>query len=296
MNLDEKECPYCAEIIKAKATKCRHCGSDLSQTFTPNLKVNREDVSNFQLQESRKSYTGWIILAFVAVILTFTNPTEKDFKYEIVKKIQESGKVDDSNPFEKLIVGFASYAIDSATERKDYLIFSIFEIDTSILKIINPDTPRLKFLGIGGQIIPIYLNVNETLSSLEKIPEIFNNFLTNNKVIESIKDNQTSDVSNGIANDSNVDNGELDDAYLQSYKGKYSSDCNNSESPFIRITKSAIVIKVDGQIHRANYQSTRVDIYGRTEPPIDPIEIEIVGNIKNKFLPIEIHEGVPYFV
>jgi hypothetical protein len=27
---DEKVCPYCAEVVKAAAIKCRHCGSALS--------------------------------------------------------------------------------------------------------------------------------------------------------------------------------------------------------------------------------------------------------------------------
>ncbi|MCZ7645932.1 MAG: PH domain-containing protein [Planctomycetota bacterium] len=29
------ECPYCAEIIRAKAKKCKHCGTDLAATISP---------------------------------------------------------------------------------------------------------------------------------------------------------------------------------------------------------------------------------------------------------------------
>lgn len=31
----QKRCPYCAEIVNARAIKCRHCGSDLTGNVTP---------------------------------------------------------------------------------------------------------------------------------------------------------------------------------------------------------------------------------------------------------------------
>lgn len=40
MNTDEKECPYCAEVIKLKAIKCRHCRAELNTTVDPFVDVS----------------------------------------------------------------------------------------------------------------------------------------------------------------------------------------------------------------------------------------------------------------
>ena len=47
---DTKECPYCKELVKIKAIKCKHCGSEISDSLTS--EINGEHIV------SQKMYLG----------------------------------------------------------------------------------------------------------------------------------------------------------------------------------------------------------------------------------------------
>lgn len=51
--MDEKQCPFCAETIKAQASKCKHCGAELSEqteTATDKQKSDFKDGKPMELK------------------------------------------------------------------------------------------------------------------------------------------------------------------------------------------------------------------------------------------------------
>jgi|GEM_PF-6001560 len=101
-NIDEVKCPYCAEIIKAKAKKCKHCG----ETIEAQIKEDETDI------KLNKKYIIFVVLISIIVTLLLSlaienssgvSPTEveetsniapmcdSDWAKEFVKNTVEDG-------------------------------------------------------------------------------------------------------------------------------------------------------------------------------------------------------------
>lgn len=60
MDGNEKKCPHCAELIKAEAIKCKHCGSDVANPFKSKAAKERS---------TQKIAIFWIVVALAGYAL-----------------------------------------------------------------------------------------------------------------------------------------------------------------------------------------------------------------------------------
>ncbi|NDE55174.1 MAG: DUF4359 domain-containing protein [Actinobacteria bacterium] len=98
---------------------------------------------------------NYVVTAILGFVLYLTNPTSDDFNLYVRQTIQS--RVTDENPFYKLIIaGVVSEVVKEGTYRKDYIVFSVFTVDTSVLNAFNADVPpKLEFVGIARNFIPL---------------------------------------------------------------------------------------------------------------------------------------------
>ena len=117
------------------------------------------------LNLNKESIVKYILIAILCIGLHSTNPSKTDFiefaSIQIKKKYPELDFKPESSTtgLEKLISGFVNTMVSNylteSTTQKDYLIFSIFEVDMKLARNFGIKEKNIKVLGVAGTFVPL---------------------------------------------------------------------------------------------------------------------------------------------
>jgi len=150
----EKKCSHCKAMIPKEAGFCPFCGKKPG---------------------SISMLTIVIVLVVLVILglLAATNPNERNFEDYVAGRInaQMKEKGGSGNLFEQFLGRAAGMTASKMTRRDNYVLFSIFEFEASFIRLIKPDFPRIRFLGIAGRIIPLSkVNFDELAGPAASLP------------------------------------------------------------------------------------------------------------------------------
>lgn len=89
-----------------------------------------------------------IVLIILFVVLAATNPDIKDFRINATQAIQEKVGSNSDTVIDRLGNALAGYAIENITSRDNYFLFSIFKLDASSIRILDPEAKDRLFIGL----------------------------------------------------------------------------------------------------------------------------------------------------
>lgn len=150
-----KTCRYCGEEILAVAVKCKHCGSSLTETPVRNG-GNKLSVESGSVARSPK---GLIAAVIASLILAITNPSQPDFNEFVLERISKSTENQANTGLNRFLSGVAVMAVSNMTDRTNLILFSLYDVDVSMVKAFNPNVQNRKFLGVLGQFIPLSTSI-----------------------------------------------------------------------------------------------------------------------------------------
>tara|TARA_B100001057_G_scaffold295075_1_gene295189 strand:+ start:7287 stop:7631 length:345 start_codon:yes stop_codon:yes gene_type:complete len=104
--------------------------------------------------QNKRKYIILSILTFIIFFLVLTTPKQKDFDTYLSDKVRNyTLNMGEDNQNAAIFSGLTFYILQNNNdliERENYLLFSIFKIDTSLIRSFGGDIDDIVVLGILG--------------------------------------------------------------------------------------------------------------------------------------------------